>query len=232
MDAETLKKKIDGLMIGLRSTNPGDINAIKDILNALAEGAGGGGAPVKLTAPTLADYGFLSQVRERINEGLLFNTTIVYFERESTVPPGPKETVEFLPISFNEERQVVSISKSGADSKFYVPDYTETQFEGVAAIQEALQEAHGAAYLVNLVTAVADPEGSEEQEYKYLKDDDSGAYICVDRYLLEIGTSEVEEGEVVASVTKSNLQPVGESDSVNITMEDAQKLIGIPINRV
>lgn len=39
MTTEELKKKIDGLFLGLHSTNPGDINAVKDILNALAENA-------------------------------------------------------------------------------------------------------------------------------------------------------------------------------------------------
>ena len=63
-------------------------------------------------------------------------------------------------------------------------------------------------------------------------EDNLGEYICVDGYLLEIGTSEVEDGEVVASITKSSLQPVEGADFVNITMGDAHKLIGIPINRV
>lgn len=201
---------------------------LAEILNALADSAGGGGVPVKLTAPTLTDYGFLSQVRERINNGLLYDTIIVYFEQTQSLPPGPKETVEYLPVSFNENDQEVRIARGYDPKAFIVPDYTETQFEGVAAIQEALESP----FLVDLVTAVLDPEGSEEQEDIYLMEDNSSAYICVDGYLLEIGTSEIEEGEVVTSITKSNLQPVEGEDFVNITMEDAQKLIGIPINRV
>lgn len=35
MNAEELRKKINGLTFGLRSTNPGDLNAIKDIFKAI-----------------------------------------------------------------------------------------------------------------------------------------------------------------------------------------------------
>lgn len=35
MTTEELKKKIDGIFLGLHSTNPGDINAIKDIANGI-----------------------------------------------------------------------------------------------------------------------------------------------------------------------------------------------------
>ena len=227
MDAETLKKKIDGLMIGLRSTNPGDINAIKDILYALAEGAGGGGAPVKLTAPYLTDYGFLSQLRERINAGLLFNTTIVYFEQQQSLPPGPKESVEYLPVSFNENIQEVRIARGSAPKEFIVPNYTSTQFEAMAAIQVAL-ESFG---LVDLVTEYMDPNEDEPSgEPIYLCDDGSGKFICVDGYLLAVETESTDDGDIVAHITKSNIRSEGEYG--DITMEDAQKLIGIPINRV
>lgn len=42
MTTEELKKKIDGLFFGLHSTNPGDINALPEILNALVETASAG----------------------------------------------------------------------------------------------------------------------------------------------------------------------------------------------
>lgn len=55
MTTEELKKKIDRMMFGLHSTNPGDINALPEILNELVDmagqGGGGGGTVVKLTAP-------------------------------------------------------------------------------------------------------------------------------------------------------------------------------------
>ena len=37
MTAEVLKKKIDGLMFGLHSTNPGDINALPTILKEIVD---------------------------------------------------------------------------------------------------------------------------------------------------------------------------------------------------
>lgn len=44
MTTEELKKKIDGLFLGLHSTNPGDINAVKDILTGIVNTV----APVKV----------------------------------------------------------------------------------------------------------------------------------------------------------------------------------------
>lgn len=53
MTTEELKKKIDGLFFGLHSTNPGDINALKDILYFLVENAGGNSAIDAITiSPT------------------------------------------------------------------------------------------------------------------------------------------------------------------------------------
>lgn len=45
MTTEELKKKIDGLFFGLHSTNPGDINPLPEILNAIADMAEAASTP-------------------------------------------------------------------------------------------------------------------------------------------------------------------------------------------
>lgn len=70
MTTEELKKKIDGLFLGLHSTNPGDINAVKDILremSALVPSLKGEPLFISTTAPRLiAQYDELASIQQAL----------------------------------------------------------------------------------------------------------------------------------------------------------------------
>lgn len=90
--------------------------------------------------------------------------------------------------------------------------YTVAQYEGLAAVQEQMDEASGLMSIVPSLTVNGDK----------LQEDSEGYYICVDnKYLIVTGD------ETVTALTIAETGPT--EHFVNITWEDAQKLIGLPL---
>lgn len=95
--------------------------------------------------------------------------------------------------------------------------YSQQQYEGLAAIQRGENEkGYGSPALPSLLSVNG-----------YLQDDEIPAYICVDGYKLDVDT---RDGKLTRlSISQDKPDPgIG---FVNITWEDAQKLIGLPINQ-
>lgn len=92
--------------------------------------------------------------------------------------------------------------------------YSESQYQGLAAVQQALDAKYGRQDGIPTLTLSG----------AYLQEDSEGRYICVDnKYLIVTGD------ETVTALTIAETGP-GEGDGfVNITWEDAQKLIGLPL---
>lgn len=97
-------------------------------------------------------------------------------------------------------------------------DFTEKQYEGLSAIQLAEDAFFGETQGAMPELGLADDE--------YLSDAYSGTLICVDDYKL-IAT--INSGNL-AALSISDQKPAPGGDFVNITWEDAQKLIGLPIS--
>lgn len=90
--------------------------------------------------------------------------------------------------------------------------YTQTQYEGLAAVQEACG--------IHDSLPVFEVTGSS-----YLSETESGNILCVDGKMLSVGgTGEIE------SLEMTNLDPIPGFDSKDISWEDAQKLIGLPLD--
>lgn len=88
---------------------------------------------------------------------------------------------------------------------------TVTQYQGLAAVQNAIDEEIG------LMTAIP-----ELIDNDHLAESSSSYAICIDgKYLTITG------GETIEALTIAETGPT--EDFVNITWEDAQKLIGLPL---
>lgn len=89
--------------------------------------------------------------------------------------------------------------------------YTITQYQGLAAVQDAMDEEYG---LMPAIPVLANS--------GHLEVDDPTFAICVDgKYLTVTGDSTIE------ALAIAETGPT--EDFVNITWEDAQKLIGLPL---
>ena len=94
--------------------------------------------------------------------------------------------------------------------------HTVAQYQGLSAVQQALDAKYGLQSVIpELTTSGAD---------SHLQEGGAGRNICVDnKYLIVTGD------ETVTALTIAETGP-GEGDGfVNITWEDAQKLIGLPL---
>lgn len=98
-------------------------------------------------------------------------------------------------------------------NKEYEMPYTVEQYEGLSSVQNAI-DVYGLARVLPLLT--------KGQDNVHLNEDDSGYFICVDgKYLIVTGESNIEALAIAEN---------GPSEYfVNITWEDAQKLIGLPL---
>ena len=97
-------------------------------------------------------------------------------------------------------------------------DYSQKQYQGLAAVQEAIDEKYGGMNILPVLLT--------QQVTNYLQEEDMGGYICVDnKYLI----ATVDGEDKLISLTMADTGPIEPDAFVNITWEDAQKLIGLPI---
>lgn len=92
---------------------------------------------------------------------------------------------------------------------------TVAQYQGLAAVQEAEDVLMGSP--VNSLPSLTD-------NNEFLYEEEKGVYICVNDYALSFTT---DDNDHLASLEISTTKRT--SGFVNITWEDAQKLIGLPI---
>ena len=94
--------------------------------------------------------------------------------------------------------------------------YFQAQYQGLAAVQQAMDELFG---LQNSVPTL------EVNDAHILASANDDAFVCIDgKYLLP-----EKAGGKLASITIAETGPGEDTPFVNITWEDAQKLIGLPI---
>ena len=93
--------------------------------------------------------------------------------------------------------------------------YNSTQYDGLAAVQVAV-EATGSL-----------PELIDWEETGYLGEDINGKYICVGNKLVSV---EYGEDYKITKLTVTNEDPEEGDDFVNISSDDLQKLIGVELS--
>lgn len=199
MTTEDLKKKIDGLFFGLHSTNPGDINAIKDILQALAFP----GENMLINFREQQDCAAFAEIAAAKEKGSLFNKVIkqddMYYGR--IVGLFLDDPLWQIGYANAEEGLIARITLL----------YNSVQYEGLAAIQDAENE-YG--HIPNITF----------EDGQLLTDGFDSTYLTYNGYCI-IGTA---VNDKVASVSPSTI-PVPEGEyQAEISIEDAQKLIGLP----
>lgn len=90
--------------------------------------------------------------------------------------------------------------------------YTPTQYEGLAAVQVACE-------LTENLPSLA------VNDYNYLMEDNSSYYLCADGKIVIVT---LDDEDKIAALQVSSESPSDESDWVNVSFEELQKLIGLP----
>lgn len=158
--------------------------------------------------PFTIDAAALSQIAGCISRGNIYDCLLQnydgndeYFTRIIAFAPSSKTIFFYQWTSGEVDNAEVS--------------YTVTQYQGLAAVQEAEDEILGEVMLALPALKTAD---------SHLIEKENGYPICADSKFL---IPAVSDGKL-ASLTIAETGPV--NGFVNITWEDAQKLIGLPIS--
>ena len=151
----------------------------------------------------------LAKVSGAIKRGTIFDTILSYVdpdesEHKTRVICVTDDSLVIFYDGFNGELYTMPIN------------YSESQYEGLAAIQKAAPEDYRNFYPSFALT------GSPKV---YLYDNFAGYLICVDNKAVIVE----QNGGLIVSLTVSDLT-VGHGEGVNIAFEDLQKLIGLPIS--
>lgn len=118
------------------------------------------------------------------------------------------------------ESMSITVYDAGdAEFKYQTLEYTVAQYQGLAAIQHAIDEKYR--LMLNLPPLEFDGEDNSLN----VASSQANIYVCVDGK--KIITTIVEDK--IKALTLSETGPAADERFVNITWEDAQKLIGLPI---
>lgn len=94
--------------------------------------------------------------------------------------------------------------------------FSVTQYQGLAAVQEQMDEAIGLQSVM--------PDFETTNLHLLATGQSDSLFVCVDgKYLTVTGS------ETIEALTIAETGPAGSDDFINITWEDAQKLIGLPL---
>lgn len=157
------------------------------------------------------DAAALAQLAGHLKRGTLLDVLLSDYPEN-----GSLTRVAFF---VTDTRQIGFIDSDDFSVSGIAVDFSEKQYEGLSAIQLAEDEREGAT-IPSFPSLTVD-------ENDFLMDDEQGVLICVDDYKL-IATD--NEGNLASlSISQDKVDPDND-DFVNITWEDAQKLIGLPIS--
>lgn len=171
---------------------------------------------LKISAKSYDDYNLYIQLLRLLERGTIFDALIQF-------PQGDMAGMVTKPVAlaYIDNAPWVYIPTTQNTTSPISLYYTETQYEGLAAIQKA----HVGDYAREVaLTTYGYP--NDDEPFIYLADDEANAFICVDDKLLVCTTD--GDGQIV-SLEVSDIKEEGELGHINISWEDAQKLIGLPI---
>ena len=165
---------------------------------------------LKISCQGTRDCHLLAAIAHNVKQGTLFETVIsiitgdgrTFFTRPDAYRVGQMGDVEVALVYFKDP--------SNPDFEKAQIYYNQTQYEGLAAIQDA----------INVHTEIP----SIDQQEHGLFTHDSDNYVCVNgKYLVP----EISEDDKLLGITISEESPAAGTDFINISWEDAQKLIGV-----
>lgn len=153
------------------------------------------------------DAAAMGQLKKAVLNGTSFDCLL---KDPITVETGLTRVV------YTDEAGVAFIDPSNDSVNNILPEYTPDQYSGLAAVQEEVDRIEG-----NISTSIPVLTMGNDDT---LKDDNSGYSICVDGKYLDV-TGE----ETVTALAISDEGPAEGETFINITWDDAQKLIGLPL---
>lgn len=151
----------------------------------------------------------LAQLAGHLERGTLFDVLLSDYPEN-----GSLTRVAFF---VTDTRQIGFIDSDDFSVSAIAVNFSEKQYEGLSAVQLAIDEyTHGPEQALPLLTT----------QGQWLMEDNDSIFICVDGYKLDVDTN---EGKLMRLSISQNKPDPDNDDWVNITWEDAQKLIGLPI---
>lgn len=176
---------------------------------------------IKIKSFGLNDYRMTLELKKAIERGTIFDVIISIHSNR-----GYQLDVRVLSVVRNSEANTTAVGVSFDNGTPLIDvSYSTRQYEGLVAIQNAHKSDEGA-YARPVILITRGYPGDDEP-YIYLGDSEADDYICVDDKLL-ICTLDGEG--LISSIEVSDITEEGELGHINISWEDAQKLIGLPIS--
>lgn len=156
----------------------------------------------------------MSKIAGAISRNTLFDCLIENIDDAAV-------TYYFRPVGYMPEDKIFYYydAANGGMKGMDIP-YSESQYQGLAAIQHAIDEKYG--LMQNLPSLKYD---GEDNSLNVAVSAQLNVYVCVDGK--KIITTVVEDK--IKALTLSETGPGEDTPFVNITWEDAQKLIGVAI---
>lgn len=163
------------------------------------------------------DAAALGQLRGAIDKGTIWDC-IIFFPCDNEGEDYPNISKV---LSYNPDKITIYDNSADKTAIINVP-YTQQQYEVLAAIQrESISNGYDEPSTIRLPALSLS--GSDRDT---LTDSNTGCYICVDSHILKGIKKDSYLDSLTLGEQISELQ-----DYINITWEDAQKLIGLPINQ-
>lgn len=165
-----------------------------------------------VNAPTVStDAAALGQLRRALDNGTIADC-LIYNARldDGAEDPNVSKVLSY----YSKSGGVCIYDLGNGEIATIEAPYTEQQYEGLAAIQREEK--------LNLQTGNVLP--SLVLKSEGINDDENNAYITVNNHFL---IPDVESGEIIALSLGEDAS--AQPQRVEITWEDAQKLIGLPI---
>lgn len=156
------------------------------------------------------DCHLFAALAHNIQQGTVFDTVFEMINGD-----GDTEIDRVLSYTpYTTEKNIYYCDTVDVGIKSFTLEHTQTQYEGLAAIQDAAE------YYDNIPAL--------EVKNGFIYDDNvAEGYICVEGKKLAVT---VADDSTIAALAISDESPTEAQNFVNISWEDAQKLIGLPIS--
>lgn len=153
-----------------------------------------------------------ARIKQLLQRGTILDAVITTAFEENTEDSGENGRV----LGFFKDQNVYVYDGFNEEIMTINTPYSERQYEGLSAVQSAIDSSFGVGAFMPILDKVN----------QQLVEHDDIIFICVDGYKLDIN----ENDGILQRLSLSQDKPNPETeDFINISWEDAQKLIGLPI---
>ena len=161
----------------------------------------------------IKDAAALAELKKAVLNGIAFDRLIKNYMAD-------EDTLDRVLGVYRDGSSVSSYDIGDGETADISLPYTVAQYQGLAAIQQAIDEKYG--LMQNLPSLEYD---GEDNSLNVAVSAQLNVYVCVDGKKI-ITTV---EGDKIKALTLSETGPGEDTPFVNITWEDAQRLIGVAI---